>query len=80
MGATDAFLLDAYSLTVSQVVERIAPSVAAVKIETGGRAAGSGSGFIFTPDGYMLTNSHVVRSGQAARSACRTRRSAARPT
>ena len=67
MGATDAFLLDAYSLTVSQVVERIAPSVAAVKVETGGRTAGSGSGFIFTPDGYMLTNSHVVRSGQAAR-------------
>ena len=62
MGAQDAFLLDAYSRTVSEVVERVAPSVAAVRV--GGDAAGSGSGFLFTPDGYLLSNSHVVRAGR----------------
>ena len=60
MGAQDAFLLDAYSHTVSEVVERIGPSVAAVR--TGG--SGAGSGFLFTPDGYLLSNSHVVRAGK----------------
>jgi S1-C subfamily serine protease len=70
MGANDAFLLDAYSETVAGVVERAGPSVAAVQVQ--GRAAdpeaslGSGSGFLFTPDGYLLTNSHVVRAGQPA--------------
>ena len=60
MGAADAFLLDAYSRTVSDVVEQVAPSVAAVRV--GG--AGAGSGFLFTPDGYLLSNSHVVRAGR----------------
>ena len=60
MGATDAFLLDAYSRTVSEVVERIGPSVAAVRV--GG--SGAGSGFLFTPDGYLLSNSHVVRAAR----------------
>lgn len=60
MGAADAFLLDAYSRTVSEVVERIGPSVAAVRV--GG--SGAGSGFLFTPDGYLLSNSHVVRTGR----------------
>jgi S1-C subfamily serine protease len=67
MGATDAFLLDAYSRTVSDVVERLGPSVAAVQVgDAGSAGAGGGSGFLFTPDGYLLTNSHVVRAGQAA--------------
>jgi S1-C subfamily serine protease len=66
MGATDGFLLDAYSRTVSEVVDRLAPSVAAVRVGTGREGAGSGSGFLFTPDGYLLTNSHVVRSGRPA--------------
>jgi len=60
MGAADAFLLDAYSRTVSEVVDRVAPSVAAVRV--GG--SGAGSGFLFTPDGYLLSNSHVVRAGR----------------
>jgi S1-C subfamily serine protease len=68
MGATDAFLLDAYSRTVSEVVERIGPSVAAVRVGSAAgpdNAGGAGSGFLFTPDGYLLTNSHVVRAGRA---------------
>jgi len=73
MGATDSFLLDAYSQTVSGVVARVGPSVAAVRI-AGGEGGhegqgGSGSGFVFTSDGYLLTNSHVVRAGRPATAA-----------
>ena len=72
MGANDAFLQDAYSRTVSEVVERVGPSVAAVRLHgasgTGDRLGG-GSGFLFTPDGYVLTNSHVVRAGKPAATA-----------
>ena len=67
MGANDAFLLDAYSETVSGVVEGAGPSVAAVQVighqNNREAALGSGSGFLFTPDGYLLSNSHVVRAG-----------------
>jgi S1-C subfamily serine protease len=65
LGAPDAFLLDAYSRTVSDVVDRVGPSVGAVQVGGGSGPAGGGSGFLFTPDGYLLTNSHVVRAGQA---------------
>jgi S1-C subfamily serine protease len=65
VGAIDSFLLDAYSQTVSSVVDQVGPSVAAVQVGEAGNGGGGGSGFLFTPDGYLLTNSHVVRAGRA---------------
>jgi S1-C subfamily serine protease len=66
--AADAQLLDAYSQALISAVGKVAPAVAQLRVtpkkpardQQGGAGGGTGSGFLFTPDGYMITNSHVA--------------------
>ena len=61
--------LDAYSNAVITVAERLAPSVANLRVSRG-RSAGGGSAVVITPDGFLLTSAHVVegstRPGRAS--------------
>jgi S1-C subfamily serine protease len=62
---TETEALDAYSSVVTSVAEKLGPSVANLRVFSRRRTAGSGSGVMMTPDGFMLTSAHVVMGAGA---------------
>lgn len=62
----DAEALDAFSRSVVQVSEQLRPAVVHLEARKG-RRGGSGSGVLYTPDGFLLTNHHVVQTSERVR-------------
>jgi len=65
--ADDSLLLDAYSNAVTAVVDQVGPSVVRLDLRrSDGKRAGTGSGFVVSPDGLVVTNAHVVEGAKSA--------------